>query len=76
MDIGFWTFIAIIVIAGNYFNYKTTVAKLGDRMDDMEDSNLQKELDNIKQRLAVLEKIITDKNYDLNEEFSELHKRK
>jgi len=33
---------------------------------------IQKELDNIRQRLIVLERIVTDKNHDFNEELSKI----
>jgi len=72
MDV--FLFIIAIVLIGNFFSYKKEMAKLGTKVDHAEESATKNELDNIKQRLIVLEKIVTDKNYDLNEEISNLNK--
>lgn len=72
MDV--FLFIIAIVLIGNFFSYKKEMAKLGTKVDHAEESAVKNELANIKQRLIVLEKIVTDKNYDLNEEISSLHK--
>ena len=71
MDV--FIFIVAIVFIANYFSYKKQMAKLGTKIDHVEDSATQKELDNIKQRLIVLERIVTDKNYELEKEISELN---
>jgi hypothetical protein len=55
---------------GMFADYRKQQLKMMDKMNDMEQGALQKELTAIKQRLAVLEKIITDKRYDLDEELS------
>lgn len=68
-------FVIAIILISNYFSYKKEMLKLGHKVDKVEDGLVQKDLEAVKQRLAVLEKIITDKNYDLNEEFRMLHKR-
>lgn len=70
MDV--FIFIVAIVFIANYFSYKKEMAKLGNKVEHVEDSVMQKELDNIKQRLIVLERIVTDKDYELNKEFSKL----
>lgn len=72
MDV--FLFIIAIVLIGNFFSYKKEMAKLGTKVDHAEESAMKNELNNIKQRLIVLEKIVTDKNYDLNEEISNLNK--
>lgn len=71
MDV--FIFIVVIVFIANYFSYKKEMAKLGTKVDHVEDSVTQKELDNIKQRLIVLERIVTDKNYELEKEISQLN---
>jgi len=72
MDVFF--FVVAIVLITNFFSYKKEMAKLGSKVDHVEDNAVKNELDNIKQRLIVLEKIVTDKRYDLNEEISNLNK--
>lgn len=37
-----------------------------------EDSSLTTEIDNLKERVAILEKIVTDEKYQLNKEFESL----
>ena len=54
--------------------HKKEMAKLGTKVDHVEDNMTQKELDSIKQRLIVLERIVTDKQYDLNAQISDLEK--
>ncbi|MCB1666138.1 MAG: hypothetical protein KDI28_10175 [Pseudomonadales bacterium] len=65
-------FVIAIVLIANYFSYKKEAIKLANKVDHVENSVVQKELDAVKQRLAVLEKIVTDKRYDLNEELNNL----
>jgi hypothetical protein len=72
MDV--FLFVIAIVLISNFFSYKKEMAKLGSKVDHVEDNAMKNELDNIKQRLIVLEKIVTDKNYELNEEISNLKK--
>jgi hypothetical protein len=69
----FWFYIVLIVLITQYFGYRKSMSKLGHKVTSISDNEIQKELDNVKQRLAVLERIVTDKNYDLNDE---LHKIK
>ena len=69
-----FVFIVAIVLITNYFSYKKEMAKLGTKVDHVEDSVTQRELDNIKQRLVVLERIVTDKGYNLNEEIAGLNR--
>ncbi len=72
MDV--FIFVVAIVLIINYFSYKKEMAKLGTKVDHVEDNMTQKELDSIKQRLIVLERIVTDKQYDLNAQISDLEK--
>jgi hypothetical protein len=48
------------------------MTKLDRKVSSISDNEIQKELDNVRQRLIVLERIVTDKNYDLNEAFSKI----
>ena len=73
MDV--FIFIVAIVFIANYFSYKKEMAKLGTKVDHVEDNAMKNELDNVKQRLIVLERIVTDKNYDLNDELSSLTRK-
>jgi hypothetical protein len=70
-------FIFVLCISGMgmFTDYRKQQLKMMDKMNDMESGALQKELAAIKQRLAVLEKIITDKRYDLDEEINLLRSK-
>lgn len=68
----FWFFIVLIVLITQFFEYRKSMAKLNSKVNDLGDSTVQRELDNVRQRLAVLERIVTDKNYDLNDELSQM----
>ena len=63
-------FILCISGMGMFFEYRKQQLKMLAKMNAMDDGKLQGDLAAIKQRLAVLEKIITDKRYDLDEEFN------
>lgn len=67
-----FTFIVLIVLITQFFEYRKSMAKLNAKVGEVNDSQVQKELENVKQRLIVLERIVTDKNYDLNEEFGKI----
>lgn len=64
----------VSVLLGCIFDYKKEQDKLRFQMQSIEDNAVQKELANVKQRLTVLEKIITDKTYHLHEEFDSLNR--
>lgn len=68
----FWFFIVLIVLISQFFDYRKSMAKLNNKVTDINENAVQKELDNVKQRLAVLERIVTDKSYDLNDELSKI----
>jgi hypothetical protein len=62
----------LIVLITQYFEYRKSMTKLDRKVSSISDNEVQKELDNVKQRLIVLERIVTDKNYDLNDELSKI----
>jgi hypothetical protein len=62
----------LIVLITQYFGYRKGMTKLDRKVSSISDNEIQKELDNVKQRLIVLERIVTDKNYDLNDELSKI----
>lgn len=64
----FWFYIVLIVLITQYFEYRKSMTKLNHKVTSISENEIQKELDNVRQRLAVLERIVTDKNYDLNDE--------
>ena len=68
----FWFYIVLIVLITQYFEYRKSMTKLDRKVSSISDNEVQKELDNVKQRLIVLERIVTDKNYDLNDELSKI----
>jgi hypothetical protein len=68
----FWFYIVLIVLITQYFEYRKSMTKLDRKVSSISDNEIQKELDNVRQRLIVLERIVTDKNYDLNEELSKI----
>jgi|ADGO01.1.fsa_nt_gi hypothetical protein len=65
-------FCAVMGLAGMYFEHRKAQMKLQAKLTEMQQGDVQKELAAIKQRLVVLERIITDKGYHLNEEFAAL----
>lgn len=64
----FWFYIVLIVLITQYFEYRKSMTKLNHKVGSISDNEIRKELENVRQRLAVLEGIVTDKNYDLNDE--------
>lgn len=79
MDIGMifvliilFAFVLPIVIYGTWSTHKKDMAKLSASLNDSEKENLKNELMAVKTRLEVLEAIVTDKKYQLNQEISEL----
>ncbi|MES2624785.1 MAG: hypothetical protein V4628_05875 [Pseudomonadota bacterium] len=68
-------FVFALSAMGMFFDYRKQQLKMMEKMNQMEEGTVQRELTAVKQRLAVLEKIITDKRYDLNEEINSLRNR-
>lgn len=56
-----------------YFKQKAKMGQLETKIDQSEKVNLQEEIDSIKHRLVVLEKIVTDKGYQVSEEIQRLN---
>ncbi len=56
----------------HYYAYKTRMTDIEGRIDNSEKINMQEEMASIKHRLVVLEKIVTDKGYQLHDEFEQL----
>ncbi len=77
MDFMMMVFLFVLCISGMgmFFDYRKQQLKMMTKMNQMEEGAVQRELVAIKQRLAVLEKIVTDKRYDLNEEFNSLRNK-
>jgi hypothetical protein len=77
MEFMMMVFLFVLCISGMgmFFDYRKQQLKMMTKMNQMEEGAVQRELVAIKQRLAVLEKIVTDKRYDLNEEFNSLRNR-
>ena len=79
----FWlmvfTFCFAVAGLGMYFDYRKHRLMMMDKINEIQDGvllkDMQRELAAVKQRLAVLEKIITDKRYDLNEELAALRSK-
>ena len=67
-----FTFVIVISGMGMYFEYRKQKLKVMSRTPSVDQEALQQELATIKQRLAVLERIVTDRGYSLQEEFSRL----
>lgn len=65
-------FVLPIVMAGIWTAHKKDMIKLRANLDESEKQNLQNELSSVKKRLEVLEAIVTDKKYQLDQEISEL----
>lgn len=63
-------FSAVMAFAGMFYEHKQSQMKLQAQLHDMQGGQVQQELQAIRQRLAVLERIITDKGYQLSEEIA------
>jgi hypothetical protein len=67
-----FAFVLPIVIFGTWTSHKKDMIKLSASLNSSEKTNLQNELAAVKTRLEVLEAIVTDKKYQLGQEFDEL----
>lgn len=67
-----FAFVLPIVIYGTWTSHKKDMAKLNASLNDSEKENLKNELASVKTRLEVLEAIVTDKKYQLNQEITAL----
>lgn len=71
------TAIAIVAIIGWVIvEITNTGRKKRSEMSDKEKEEMQKEISNLKSRIEVLEKIVTDEKYDLKKQFKDLEKDK
>ncbi len=66
-------FVLPIVFVGMWVGHKREMAKMNLELGKSEKENITNELAAVKTRLEVLEAIVTDKKYQLNEELNQLH---
>lgn len=71
-----FAFVLPIVFVGIWTSHKKDMAKMNMALGQSERENLSNELAAIKSRLEVLEAIVTDKKYQLNEEIERLKDEK
>lgn len=68
--------ISMFIFIAQYFSHnKMTSAKFSELKKQMEknsNQDLEKEIAGLKERIIVLESIVTDKNYDLDQKISNL----
>ena len=68
--------VSLIVFITEYFKYKKeTNAQLGDLHKELEENStleLKKEVAELKERIVVLESIVTDRNYELDRKIGNL----
>ncbi|WP_102795172.1 hypothetical protein [Bowmanella denitrificans] len=65
-------FVLPIVFTAMWMGHKKEMAKANAKLDNSEKQGLKEELNGVKKRLEVLEAIVTDKKYQLNEEIASL----
>lgn len=69
---GFLLASTLVGVIGDYFKHKAKIKSLEQKFDTSEKVQMQEEIASIKHRLVVLEKIVTDKGYQLNEEINKI----
>ena len=69
---GFCIAMSVLGVVGDYFKQKAKMSALEKKVDSSEKVKLDEEITSIKHRLVVLEKIVTDKGYQLEEEIEKL----
>ncbi len=67
-----FAFVLPIVIYGIRTSHQKKMAKFGAEDERIEAQALEAELVSVKERLAVLERIVTDGRYELDQEFKRL----
>ena len=76
MDIEQVIIIAIIFgfpwLSYDYFKYKTKMKELEAKLNESQKVKMSDEIGSMKHRLVVLEKIITDKGYEIDNEIDKL----
>ena len=73
---GFFLATTIIGVVGDYFKQKAKMNALEKKVDSSEKVQLDEEISSIKHRLVVLEKIVTNKGYQIDEEIEKLKDKK
>lgn len=75
MDISNIIIVAIVFFAifgADFFKYRFRMKQLEAKIDSSDKMKLIDEVESMKHRLVVLEKIVTDKGYEVNEEINKL----
>lgn len=67
-----FAFVLPIVFISVLTSYKKDMAKANANLNNSEKENMKNELTSVKNRLEVLEAIVTDRKYQLHQEISEL----
>lgn len=67
-----FAFVLPIVFVGIWTTHKKEMAKANANLNNSEKENLKNELAAVRSRLEVLEAIVTDKKYQLNQEITGL----
>lgn len=67
-----FAFVLPIVLIGTWASHKKDMAKVNANLNNSEKQNLHNELAAVKSRLEVLEAIVTDSKYQLNQEITKL----
>jgi hypothetical protein len=67
-----FAFVMPIVMVATWTSHRKDMAKVNATLNDSEKENLHNELKAVKSRLEVLEAIVTDKKYQLNQEITAL----
>ena len=67
-----FAFVLPIVFVGIWTSHKKEMAKMNTELNNSEKQKIANEFEAVKARLEVLEAIVTDKKYQLNEEIERL----
>lgn len=67
-----FAFVLPIVFVGIWTGHKKDMAKMNTELNNSEKQKIANEFEAVKARLEVLEAIVTDKKYQLNEEIDRL----
>ncbi len=70
----FGSFVAMSLfgVIGDYFKHKSKMTALEKKVDSSEKVKFEEEIASLKHRVVVLEKIVTDKGYQVSEEITNL----
>ncbi|MGK0268666.1 MAG: Na+-transporting methylmalonyl-CoA/oxaloacetate decarboxylase gamma subunit [Paraglaciecola sp.] len=67
-----FAFVLPIVMVGTWSSHKKEMAKANANLNHSEKENMKNQLAAVKSRLEVLEAIVTDKKYQLDQEITQL----